>query len=68
MLFFLGMRRSRKFCQKGSNSDNVFLLEGRGSNSTISGPSPARQRNAIKMAFRRRADDDQTMYAGLVAL
>ena len=43
------MRGSRKFCQKGSNSDNnVFFDEGReDSNSTKRGPSSAREGNAI---------------------
>ena len=65
------MRGSRKFCQRGSNIDNLFFLfdEGRNDkNTTISGPSSARQRNAIKMAFRWRADDGPTLNAGLVAL
>ena len=63
------MRGSRKFCQMGSNFDNVFYDVGREDpNSTISGPSLARQRNAIKMAFRWRADDGPTLNAGLVAL
>ena len=35
---------------------------------SISWPSSARQRNAIQMAFRWRADDGPTMNAGLVAL
>ena len=37
------------FCQRGSNFDNVFLVdEGREDpNTTISGPSSARQRNVI---------------------
>ena len=64
------MRGSRKFCQSGFNSDNVFLVDkGReGPNSTISGSSLARLRNAIKMAFRLCADDGPTLNAGLVAL
>ena len=37
-------------------------------NTTISGPSSARQRNAISMLFRWRVDDGPTMNAGLVAL
>ena len=53
------MRGSSKFCQRGSNSDNVFFFfffffvggggeEGREDpNSTESGPSLARQRNDI---------------------
>ena len=36
-------------------------------NVTINGPSSARQRNAILMAFRWQADDDPTLNAGLVA-
>ena len=36
-------------------------------NNTIRGPLSARQRNAIKMAFRRRVEDDQTSNAGSVA-
>ena len=36
-------------------------------NTTKSGPSSARQRNAIEMAFRWRADNGQTLNAGLVA-
>ena len=65
------MRGSRKFCQSGSNFDNVFFLvdEGREDpNTTISGPSLARQRNAIYMAFRWQADDGPTFNAGLVSL
>ena len=34
---------------------------------TLSEPSSAHQRNAIKMAFRWRADDGPTMNAGSVA-
>ena len=37
-------------------------------NTTISGPSSACQRNAIIMAFRWRADDDPALNAGLKAL
>ena len=37
-------------------------------NTTISGPSSARQRTAIYMAFGWRADDGPTLKAGLVAL
>ena len=36
--------------------------------SLISGPSTASMRNAIKMAFRWRADDGPTLNAGFVAL
>ena len=38
------MRGPRIFCQRGSNFDNVLWVD---PNSTISGPSSARQRNAI---------------------
>ena len=41
-----------------------FFCEGRkDSNTTISGPSTARQRNAIQMAFRWRADGGPTLKA-----
>ena len=47
------MRGSRKFCQRGSKFDKAFLVdEGRKDpDTTISGPSSARQRNAFQMAF-----------------
>ena len=47
------MHGSRKFCQRGSNFDKVFLVdEGREDPSTtIRGPSSARQRNAIRWRF-----------------
>ena len=43
-----------------------FLVdEGReNQNATISGPSSARKRNAISMAFRLRADNGSTLNAG----
>ena len=44
-----------------------FLLM-RGGGIQISGPLSARQRNAISMAFRLRADDSPTLNAYLVAL
>ena len=57
------MCRSRKFSQRGSNSDIVFLVdEGRREDpntTTISGPS---------MAFRWHTNDSPTWNAGLVAL
>ena len=68
------MHGSRELCQRGSNFDNVFCLfvlvdEGReDQNTTLSGPSSARQRNAIIMVFRWRADNGPTLTAGLVAL
>ena len=37
-------------------------------NASKSGPSSARQRNAIQMVFRWRADDGPTLNSGLVAL
>ena len=37
-------------------------------NTTISGPSLARQRTTIKMAFRWHDDDGPTLSAALVAL
>ena len=48
----------------------LFLVdEGREDPSTtISGPSTARQRNAILLAFRWWADDSPTWNAGLVTL
>ena len=59
------MRRSN-FCQRGSNFDKLFYFflvdEGREDTvTTISGPTSARQRNAIQMAFLRRADDGPTL-------
>ena len=54
------MRGSRKFYHGGggSNFDKYFKRrETIQANTTISGPSSARQRNAIEMAFRRRADN-----------
>ena len=43
------MRGSGKFCKRGSNFDIFFILMRGGSikKTTISGPSSARQRNAI---------------------
>ena len=65
------MRGSRKFCQRGSSTDNVFLKNDwmeRGSNATKSGTSSARQRNAIELAFRLHADYGLPLNAGLIAL
>ena len=63
------MRGSRKFCQMGSNFDIFFVVdEGwEDPNTTLCGSSSTRQRNAIEMAFRWRADDGPTLNAGLVA-
>ena len=61
------MRGSRKFYQRGSNFDNVFFLvdkERETPNTTINGPSSARQRYPIKL----RANDGPTLNVGLVAL
>ena len=56
------MRGSRKKFRGGPTLKTFFFLlqvdEGRvGPNTTISGPSSARQQNAILMAFRWRGDD-----------
>ena len=40
---------SREFCHMGSNFDNFFLVD---TNTTKSGPSPPRQRNAISLESR----------------
>ena len=69
------MRGFRKFCKRGFNSATltrffyIFFFGGGGDpNTTLSGPSLARQRNAIEMVFHGRADDGSTLNAGLVAL
>ena len=64
------MRRSRKFCQKRSNFDNIFFEadDKIDPNTTIRGPSWACQGNAIQMAFCWSANDDPPLDAGLVAL
>ena len=57
------MRGSRKFCQRGPNSDKFFcvsfvIIEGSDApKTTISGQLLAYQRNAIEMAFRWHADN-----------
>ena len=63
------------FCQRGSDTDNVFLsflfvflVEKRGVKCHYKGPSSARERNAIQMSICWWADDGQTWNAGLVAL
>ena len=63
--------RIKNFFQRGSKFD-IFLLVDKGIDdpdtcTAIIGPSWARQRNAIEMAFRWRADDGPTLNAGLVA-
>ena len=54
-------------CQRESNSDNAFYEGREDPNSTKRVPSSARQRNAIQMAFRWRADDGPILNAGFVA-
>ena len=66
-----GMRGSRNFCQMGSSSDNVFLVDEEkrdDPNNTKSGPSLSHQQNPIKMVFRWWANVGQKLNAGLVAL
>ena len=57
------MRGSRFFFQRGSNFLKFFLVDkGREDpNITIGEPSSPRQRNAISMAFRWRADGGLTV-------
>ena len=62
------MRGSRKFCQSGPNLILLFDEGIMDPNTAINGPSSARQRNAIVMAFRWRADDGPTLNAGFVVL
>ena len=64
------MPGSRKFCQRGSKFDNLFLVdEGiEDPHTAINGSSLASQGNAIEMAFCWRADYGPTLNAGLVAL
>ena len=65
------MPGSRRFCQRESKFDNTFFLvdeEIEDPNTTINGPSLARQQNAIQMAFRWQAHDGPTLNTGLVAL
>ena len=65
------MRGSRKFCQRGSNFDNIcFQTEGREDQSpTLNGPSSARQRNAIKRHFAGMPTHDEcpTLNVGFAA-
>ena len=75
------MRGSRKFVKGGPRLTTFFFFfffffGGGGGlmgwredlNATENGPSSARQRNAIEMAFRWRADKGPPLNAGLVAL
>ena len=55
------------FVRGGPTLTGFFLVDeggGEDPSTTISGPSSARQRNAIYMAFRWRADDNPTLNAG----
>ena len=54
----------RYFCQRGSNTDNIFKLI-RGERNQIPPQIPLK---AIEMAFHWHADDGPTLNAGLVAL
>ena len=60
------MRGSRKFLEGGY----FCLIDGglEDPNTASTGPSSARQRNAIEMAFRWRADDGPSLIAGFVSL
>ena len=71
------IRGSKKFCQRGSKFEKFFFLftvDGGGGgrveyiNTAINGPASARQRIAIEMAFRWRADAGTTLNDDLVAL
>ena len=52
------------FVSLGRTLTTFFLVD---PNTTKSAPSLVRQRNAIEMALRWRADDGPTLNAGLVA-
>ena len=60
---------SESFVRGGPTLTMLFLVdEGWDDpNTTTSGPSLARERKAIEMAFRLRADDGPTLNAGLLA-
>ena len=60
------MRRSTKFCQRGSNFDRVFLLM-RGERTQIR-QYAGQHWLAKEMQLRWRADDGPTLNAGLVVL
>ena len=63
--------RIQKVLPEGSNTYKGFFLfffRREDPNTTISGPSLARQRNAILMAFCWRTDYGPILNAGLVAL
>ena len=56
------------FVRGGPTLTGILVDEGGDKNTTKSGPSSARQRNAINMAFRWRADGGPILNTGLVAL
>ena len=63
------MCESDSFVRGSPNFDNVlFIVNQARKDTTIPGPSSARHRNAIYMAFCWRADDGSTLNAGLGAL
>ena len=64
------MRGSESFVRATLTTFFPFCLvdEGESPNTTKSGPSLARQRKDIEMAFRWRDDYGPTLNAGLVAL
>ena len=71
MCFFINACAYPEICFIGGPTLTAFFFvdEGReDSNATIGGPSSARQRSAIEVAFRWRADGGPTLNAGLVAL
>ena len=45
--YIYGMHGSRKYNQRGANSDNLFFNEGREDPNSNIGPSSAREQNAI---------------------
>ena len=67
LVILVTMRRSRTFCQRCPTLTTLFYSWWEDQNTTISGPSSVRQRNAIKMAFCWRVHDGPTLNAGLVA-
>ena len=62
----------QKVLSEGVHNFDVFffkLMSGREDpNTNISGPALTRQRNAIYMAFRRRANNGPKLNSGFVAL
>ena len=59
LCYFLTLRVSRRFCQRGSTFDNFFNIEGRENpNTTLSGPS----------SFKWRFAGGPILNSGLVAL